>query len=495
MMLSLLQVFVLGFAILFLYMTINAIQRLFFHPLKGFPGPKLSAASRIPWNIATWTGTRNLALRAMHAKYGHIVRINPNELSFTHPDAWKDIYGHGTKNTQGTLPHKDWAKYGKGVNGAQNLLNARSEDHGRMRKIFNPAFSDRALKQQEPLFLKYIDLLVSKLKDGLKADPEMKWDMVRMYNFTTFDVMGDITFGEPLHMLDNAEYDPWVQTIFASLIITARMGILMEYTWFWSMFRTVLPQLNRRRLAHFSHSVDRVTKRLEKGRVSDGVDLWDLVLEQKEGKGLSRKEMDSNAALFMVAGTETTATLVSGLTFYLLSTPESMRKLTEEIRGTFSNDGDMTMEKLAALPYLNACIKETFRVYPPVPLIMPRCVPEDGSTIVGQFIPPGTSVGIPQHATFTHPRNFKMPMEYIPERWLGDKRFEGDQRSAVQPFSVGTRDCLGKNMAHHEMRLLIAKVLYNFDLELCPESKDWSDQRTFILWQKKPLMCKLTAVR
>ncbi|KAH9877150.1 hypothetical protein IAQ61_002513 [Plenodomus lingam] len=492
---SLIQIFVSVIATLLLYVIANAIYRLYFHPLRNFPGPIISAASRIPWHIATWSGTRDHVLIELHAKYGHVVRINPNELSFTQADAWKDIYGHGTKNTRGTLPEKDWAKYNRGINGASSLVNASPEDHGRMRKIFTPAFSDRALKQQEPLLMKYIDLLVSKLREGLQEIPEKKWDMVRMYNFTTFDIMGDITFGEPLHMLENAEYDPWVRAILAGLIFSARLEIFSGYKYFWSVFRTMMRRMNRRRRTHLSHSIDRVTKRLEKGRDSQGVDLWDLVLGQKEGRGLSRAEMDSNAALFMVAGTETTATLVSGLTYYLLRNPAAMQKLVEEIRTTFSNDSDMIMEKLAALPYLNACIKETFRIYPPVPLTMPRVVPEDGSTIVGQFIPPGTSVGIPQHATYMQPRNFTMPTQYVPERWLGDERFERDQRHAVQPFSVGTRDCIGKNMAYHEMRLLIAKVFFNFDIELCPESRDWSDQRTFVLWQKKPLMCRLKAVR
>jgi cytochrome P450 len=91
------------------------------------------------------------------------------------------------------------------VNGSPNLIQAREADHSRQRKIFTPAFSDRALKQQEPLFLKYIDQLVSKLKASIEQSPEKSIDMVRMYNFTTFDVMGDLTFGEPLHMLENAE--------------------------------------------------------------------------------------------------------------------------------------------------------------------------------------------------------------------------------------------------------------------------------------------------
>lgn len=158
--------------------------------------------------MATMNGTRDKILRDMHAKYGHFVRVNPNELSCTNPNAWKDMHGHGIRSTPGSLPEKDWIRYGKSVNGADNLLVARSGHHGRMRKIFNPAFSDRALKQQEPLFVKYADLLVTKVKEGIDADPDRKWDMVRLYNFTTFDVMGDLTFGEPLHMLSNAEYDP-----------------------------------------------------------------------------------------------------------------------------------------------------------------------------------------------------------------------------------------------------------------------------------------------
>jgi cytochrome P450 len=99
------------------------------------------------------------------------------------------IYGHGTKGTQGSPPPKDFEKYGKSPNGAYNLLSNRDEDHSRVRKIFTPAFSDRALKQQEPLFLRYANKLVSKIREAIEQDPNKKIDMVIMYNFTTFDVM------------------------------------------------------------------------------------------------------------------------------------------------------------------------------------------------------------------------------------------------------------------------------------------------------------------
>lgn len=225
----------------------------------------------------------------------------------------------------------------------------------------------------------------------------------------------------------------------------SRFSIMMNYDIIWKTFKYFMPRgSNNKRLEHYQHSVDRVTKRLEKGRESEGVDLWDLVLAQKEGKGLTRGEMDANASLFMIAGTETTATLLSGLTYQLLKKPECMQKLAAEIRSAFASSDDMTMERLAALPYFAACIKEAFRLYPPVPLGLPRITPEAGSTICGQFVPPDTVCMIPQAAMYTHPDNFGNALQFIPERWMGDPRFEDDQRHAVQPFSVGSRDCVGK---------------------------------------------------
>lgn len=472
----------------------RAIYRVYFHPLSKFPGPKLHAATRIPSIIAILKGTRHEMYENLHQKYGPIVRVNHDELSFTHPDAWKDAYGHGTKGTRGSPPFKDPVRYGSNPHKAPSLINAPDEDHTRQRKIFTAAFSDRALKQQEPLFLKYINLLVDRLRDNVHENKKV--DLVRMYNFTTFDVMGDLTFGESLHMLDGSEYDPWVSTIFANIKNASYLSLLRFYPYLWYLFVRYVPRsINQKEVEHSSYSSTRVTKRLEKGRDTEGVDLWDLVLKQKEGKGLSRPEMDSNASIFMLAGTETTATLLSGLTYLLLRNPACMQKLNEEIRSSFSSDEDMTMERLAALPYLAACIKEAFRLYPPVPLSLPRRVPQDGTTIAGNFIPPDTIVGIPQLAMYTSERNFKRASEFLPQRWLGDTEFDGDAKHCVQPFSVGSRDCLGKNMAYHEMRLIAAKVFYNFDIELCPESENWTDQKTYVLWEKHPLMCKLKTVK
>jgi len=287
--------------------------------------------------------------------------------------------------------------------------------------------------------------LVDLLKKSIDENPDRKIDLVMVYNFTTFDIMGDLTFGESLHMLDNAEYDPWVSAIPEGVKFGSMLRILSMYPYLWRFWLTFAPaSFSQARLNHFNHSVTRVNKRIEQGRESEGVDLWDLVLSQKEGRGLSRSEMDSHASVFMIAGTETTATLISGLTYLLLANPDCMKKVCEEVRGAFATEADMNMEEVAALPYLSACIKEALRMYPPVPIGFPHRTPKIGSTVNGNFVPPDTIISIPIHVLQTSPRNFKRSTEFLPQRWLGDPEFEDDKRYCVQPFSVGSRDCIGK---------------------------------------------------
>jgi len=109
-----------------------------------------------------------------------------------------------------------------------------------------------------------------------------------------------------------------------------------------------------------------------------------------------------------------------------------------------------------------------------------------------------TRVSISQYSTYRSTLNFADPDTFHPERWLPstsplyNPAFAADQKAALQPFSVGSRNCLGKNLAYHEMKLVLAKLLWNFDFELCKESDGWAEtQKVFSMWEKKPLMAKL----
>jgi cytochrome P450 len=101
-------------------------------------------------------------------------------------------------------------------------------------------------------------------------------------------------------------------------------------------------------------------------------------------------------------------------------------------------------------------------------------------------------------SAYSSPTNFHQADRFIPERWLPEtiedpsSPFFSDNRAVFQPFSIGPRNCLGRNLAYTEMRVILARVLWTFDLELCEESRDWKDQKVFVIWERGPLMCKLT---
>lgn len=106
---------------------------------------------------------------------------------------------------------------------------------------------------------------------------------------------------------------------------------------------------------------------------------------------MTREEIMKNSGTIILAGSETTATLLSGVTFYLLKNPSAMSKLTKELRITFPDPADMTIVKLSGLPYLNACLQEALRIYPPAPGMLPRRTLSGGAMINGYYIPENIS--------------------------------------------------------------------------------------------------------
>lgn len=153
----------------------------------------------------------------------------------------------------------------------------------------------------------------------------------------------------------------------------------------------------RARQAHFKYSTDRVDRRLSAQTTRP--DIWTQVLRREGDKSLSLAEMHSNSDLFMIAGTETTATLASGLIYYLLMNPEKMKNLQDELRETFKEREEINMTRLTHLKYLNACVEEGLRIYPPVPVGLPRRTPVGGTAICGEWIPADASTA----ALASHP--------------------------------------------------------------------------------------------
>ncbi|KAI7789082.1 benzoate 4-monooxygenase cytochrome P450 [Diaporthe eres] len=390
----------------------------------------------------------------LHQVYGPVVRVAPDEVSYTSETAWRTIYGQ------------------------------RSVE---MTK--DPVFS------------------LSK-PSGAQA----------------FDLIGDLAFGQDFGCLTKGKAAPFVAAIpFGAQELTFNQ--MLRYYGLLSVARflkTIWKRLSTRphgevlgaREENMRRAVEVVRARISRGPTADRKDFWHYVLQNLKDenasendpeiskRGISEPEMYANSFSITIAGSEGTATALAGATFLLLRHPREYQRAANEVRQEFIREADIQSSRvLANVPFIEAVLQETMRLYPPVSITMPRRVPEGGATIDGRFVTAGTTVGVNHLSCYRSCRNFENATSFRPERWLRASREEAypdDNFAAFQPFSFGPRSCLGKNLARAEMCLLLARILWRFDLELVEteEGMSWLDrQRIWGFWQKPALLCRLTPAK
>ncbi|RKF80347.1 Cytochrome P450 monooxygenase aclL [Golovinomyces cichoracearum] len=477
------------------YVLTITIYNVFFHPLRKYPGPISHRITNFYMSYHEICGRSAYHIRDLHEKYGPTVRIRPNELSYTDEQAWNDIYGHKSPNGTGNLP-KEEKRLRPETNNTVTILIANEADHRRLRRIQTPMFSDRAIAAQEEFIISYCELLTSRLME--KANSSFNTvDMVLWYTYTTFDILGELAFGESFNGLKSNVLDSWIKsrllTLKDLLFWTTSNNFMFPLN---KIFYRLSPRDSRDAWARRKEFTDRkISDRVTRNSDSQKFDFMSYILQYNDEKGMTDAEIQSNARILIVAGSETSSTLLSGLTYLLLRNRKYLEEITSLIRTTFPTKKDITLLELRKIDYLNNIINESLRLYPPVPNGLPRRTNKGGSVICGDVVPEHTTVSIPIFAANTSTRNWADSMEFVPERWYKDERcperYRSDKRKVMQPFSQGPRNCIGKNLAMNEMRMIIAHVLWNFDMELGPNVMDWKDQRIYALWEKKPLHVKL----
>ncbi|KAK0106905.1 hypothetical protein ONS95_003622 [Cadophora gregata] len=164
---------------------------------------------------------------------------------------------------------------------------------------------------------------------------------------------------------------------------------------------------------------------------------------------------------------------------------------------------DINLQSVKRIPYLFAAINEALRLFAPLPGSLRRITPPEGCIVSGIYIPGNTVVAVNSYAASHSTSNFHEPERFIPERWLSAEdllsmslnvnvaQFAGDMKRVVQPFGMGPRNCIGKNLAMAEMSMLVARLLWEFDIELQTESERWLDgMKVYTFYQRPPLMCR-----
>lgn len=278
-----------------LYLFAYPVYALFFHPLSWVPGPQLSACTRLPYWLACVQGRQVRHMTKLHQTYGPIVRFGPDDLSYSDGRAWRDICLVHKGKRENT---KEVRFHAPSANGVHNIIAEPDQArHAALRQVFAPAFSEQALRRQEPILRRYADLLVARARGSDGAV-----NMTQLFNLTTFDIAAELAFGEPLGLLERNGYSDWVATVFETVRVLPRLQLIELYPLArWLFRRLEARSVAKMRLDNFSHTVTRVDKRLAQG--TDKPDLWSHVVDSHV---LSLKDMHANAELFMTAGTETT---------------------------------------------------------------------------------------------------------------------------------------------------------------------------------------------
>ena len=139
----------------------------------------------------------------------------------------------------------------------------------------------------------------------------------------------------------------------------------------------------------FTLNCDKVDRRI--ASKSDHPDFLSHIIKNKDGVSMPIQELYANSTLIVLAGSESTASGLAGITFHLLKHPESLKKAIAEIRSAFTTEDEIEPDTVKRLPYLAAMVSEGLRMYPPFPEGLPRLTPRQGAVICGQWVPGGVS--------------------------------------------------------------------------------------------------------
>ncbi|CAL9134704.1 unnamed protein product [Musa acuminata var. zebrina] len=226
-------------------------------------------------------------------------------------------------------------------------------------------------------------------------------------------------------------------------------------------------------------------------------DFVDVLLSLREDRGGNHALLTPQTikALLMdmfSGGTETSYVTLEYAMAELVRNPRMMAKLQHQVRGIASRTkGTVKEEELDEMVYLKAIIKEVLRLYPPIPLLVPRELMED-CQIQGYDIPKKTRVIVNAWAISRDPSHWEAPDEFKPERFMGDGAmdFKGNDFEFI-PFGAGRRICPGMSFAIASLELAMATLVYHFDWELpgglTREDLDMSEAFGLMLQRKQRL--------
>ncbi|KAF6241485.1 hypothetical protein HO173_000195 [Letharia columbiana] len=448
-----------------LYVILLYTYRLTLHPLAKFPGPRLAA-------MTLWCefyhdffrgGQYIFRIRDMHAKYGHIVRVSPDELHINDPSFLPELMPAGGRRRD---------KYPRMIQvfGFSQAAGATADHdlHRTRRAAMSKMFSKESVRRLEPIMRTNLDKLLVRLMEF--QDDGREISLLPMFGAFTNDVISEYAYGFSLNWVQAPQFN---KVFFEMIDGFHDLGPLaVQFKWFMGLFarlpRWLVLKINpgfgtfiRFRMQLLSN-IDRVSKSHHEGK--DNKTVFDEILDSK----LSEQDKQplrllQEAQNFSIAGTETTSWILSIMTVHLLSTPRVLAKLRTELKAALpSVSAPLSIKDIEQLPYLSAVITEGLRIALGTSQRQTRISPNEVMTFDDGkrkwHIPPGTPVGMAAPLIHHNPDVFADPMQFRPERFIENPQL----KRYLITFSQGSRQCLGMQLAYTELFLLLSEIWRRF---------------------------------
>ncbi|KAB5543017.1 cytochrome P450-like protein [Coniochaeta sp. 2T2.1] len=498
------------------------VKNRYHNGLNKYPGPLLASMTdwwRL-WDV--WGRRPEVTHRALHKKHGDVVRLGPNSLSFADPKALKTIYGlnKGFIKSDFYVVQQSIAK----GHALPSLFSTTDNDfHSQFRRCVNSAFSMSALVQYEP-FVDNTTKIFLKQTENIYVDNPEGCDFTRWLQFYAFDVIGEITYSKRHGFIERNEdvegivdYLRWLFDYVAPIgqIPWLDKFILKNPLYLqlaqWGLIDATFPVAKFAR-ARMAERLPELQEGEEKksilpttaapGPNVKSPDLLSKFLAAREARPefMSDTLVQTMAVSMAFAGSETTAISLSAVFYFLLKNPKCLAKLREEIdeagrAGSFSDTetGLVTWTESQKLPYLDACVKEAFRLHPAAGLPLERIVPEPGVEIAGHYVKGGTIVGCSAWIIHQNKEVFGEDVEaYRPERWLADESVDKEKEEqrikemngTMFQFGMGSRTCIGKNISLLEVYKLVPSMLRRFEIQFKDPRQEWELVNSWFVKQK-----------
>ncbi|RDD36929.1 Cytochrome P450 4B1 [Trichoplax sp. H2] len=349
----------------------------------------------------------------------------------------------------------------------------------RNRRLLTSAFHYDILKNYVRIYNDCIDTIITKWK--ARDDKGESFDTYEDLKLLTLDVILQTAFSIKLDCQTIGKNHPYIT---ASRQLTR---LLLERVHFlpysfdciyrWSpsgkKFLKLCHYVNqfsdeiisRRKETLMNNNINQQSSQNRRGKHMDFVDIL-LQTRDEDGYGLNVQEIRDEVNTFMFAGHDTTSSALAWTLYCLAKYPQHQDKVREEADGILCDKDNIDYDDLQKLNYTHMCIKEAMRIYTPVPTIE-RKLNQD-LTVNGMLVPASTTVFLQLHTLCRRSEVWPNPYQYDPQRFTAENIQNRDPYHYI-PFSAGQRNCIGKNFATDELKIVVAKLVHHLQLEIDPK--------------------------